>query len=232
MVVKEKEELKEELKKSRELLGSDYDYVESLLEMETLSLDKDTVIEERIARLRRIPIYKSISNFNIYTDAISILSNDNRLKIFNDDKYRLQAFYSTPLNSEANTLYGISVFTYNSDNDYLTLQEVNIDPELRKQYLDMLNEKYNSTKILTEKQELEKDISMIKQRENNLEEAMRVKSITDEYTKIFMEHYNINESDFKEGILQPTYTFNGGNYLSVSEIRIEKRKYWKEKSYY
>lgn len=156
------------------------------------------------------------------------------------------------------------MFFYNSDNDYLTLQEVNIDPEVRKQYLDMIIKKFavidykiaktkihiekfeefadlsdminedkqNLTNYLTEKKKLEEDISMVKQRDNDSEEIMKVKSIADEYTQIFMEHYNINESDFKKGILQPGYTLNGGNYLSKSNIGIGKRKYFKSRNYY
>lgn len=45
MIIMEKEELKKKLNDSKELLWSDYDYVESLLEMETLSLDKNKITE-------------------------------------------------------------------------------------------------------------------------------------------------------------------------------------------
>lgn len=131
--ISSKEELKESLDRYKRILNPRViDYLNQLVELE-FSAVKDIVDIEDREMLQNLDLYKNVVAYNIYNRTLELLSNEQKLKIF-DNKDRISGLMAYKYIGN-NT---IRILDYKYDNGTLKLFQTVDDKKVRKEQLELV----------------------------------------------------------------------------------------------
>lgn len=216
-LIKTKEELTAKMVFYKKIYTKEIiEYYDSLLNLKISSLNRDYIPEDILNSLRHTEIYKDISRYNIYENAITTLEGDSRLKKLYTGKETLDVILPTKI-------VDYKVFSYDPALDEIMLFDLKIDEEYRiNKIKDIENNKiaYLDEQIalvdsdiekyiknygnkpfnlsvekdqLTQSREMAKlEIKSLKERSSKEDYANSIKNIIGGYQKDFCDFYNID----------------------------------------
>lgn len=218
-----KEELKEMLKKYKDILNkSMIEYLDSLIELE-FSIIKDIINDDEKDLLSELEIYKEIANYNITKRALNLFEDKKIDTVIKQDEENLCIYGN--IGRDSILLFGYDyIGSENNENKdigkislYKTINSVEqIEKEINRinSILNALEKEKNPYKSISNVYEgpavtwLERHDNQIKMYEDKLEKIKGKTELTEKdkeeieitnmINKLMLEDYNLKSDDFKE----------------------------------